>query len=170
MFQKNTHSEAVARSLKMKKWLIRGAIGIAVLSIGALMFLRSQGMFASGKVYVRDGVAIGGYDAVAYFVESKPVRGSEQFVEEWNGARWLFSTIENRDRFRNAPDKYAPQFGGYCAYAVSHNYTAKTDPEAWTIVDGRLYLNFDLDTQKEWLAQRDQFIADGHQNWPKVLW
>ncbi|WP_293368968.1 YHS domain-containing (seleno)protein [Nevskia sp.] len=134
------------------------------------MLLKSIGMFATRAVYVSDGAAIGGYDPVAYFVDSKPVKGSKEIFEDWNGARWLFVSTENRDRFRNAPEQYAPQFGGYCAYAVSHEYTAKTDPAAFTIVDDKLYLNYDLDTQKEWLAQRDTFITDGHRNWPKVLW
>lgn len=153
----------------MKKWLVGGTLGLVVALIGGFMLLSSIGMFASRPVLASDGVAIGGYDAVAYFLDGKPVKGTPQISEDWNGARWQFASLEHRDRFRAAPEKYAPQFGGYCAYAVSHNYTAKSDPAAWSIVDDRLYLNYDLDTQKEWLAQRDQFIADGHRNWPKVL-
>lgn len=154
----------------MKKWLIRAALALAVVAVGGIVFLKSIGMFATQPVYASDGAAIGGYDTVAYFTEGKPVKGSDAYVEEWQGARWLFASESHRQLFRAAPEQYAPQFGGYCAYAVSHNYTAQTDPAAFTIADGKLYLNFDPDTQQQWLAQRDQFIADGHRNWPKVLW
>jgi len=154
----------------MKKKLWVGVGVVAVLAVAVVLGLRSIGMFATQSVHVANGAAIGGYDAVAYFTDQKPVKGSPEFAEEWNGARWLFASAEHRDLFRAAPEQYAPQFGGYCAYAVSHNYTAKTDPEAWSVVDGKLYLNYDLDTRTEWLAEREQFIADGQRNWPKVLW
>ncbi len=154
----------------MKKWILRGVAGLAVVAIAGFVFLKSIGMFATHPVYASGGTAINGYDAVAYFSESKAVKGSAANSLEWQGARWLFASAEHRDLFRAAPERYAPQFGGYCAYAVSHNYTAKTDPDAWTVVDGKLYLNFDQDTKTEWLADRDRFISDGARNWPKVLW
>lgn len=154
----------------MKKWLLRGAIAVAVLAVAGLIFLRSIGMFSSQPVYASGGAAINGYDPVAYFTDSKPVKGDKAFSETWNGATWLFASEEHKAMFRAMPERYAPQFGGYCAFAVSHNYTAKTDPNAWTVVNDKLYLNFDQDTQKEWLAQRDPFIKQGEANWPKVLW
>lgn len=154
----------------MKKWLLRGGAALGVLAIGMFIFLRSIGMFATQPVYTANGVALGGTDVVAYFTDGKPTPGVAEFVARWNGAQWHFASAAHRDQFIAAPERYAPQFGGYCAYAVSHEYTAKTDPAAWSIVDGKLFLNFDLDTQKEWLADRDRFIADGHRNWPGVLW
>src|ERR1043165_4807807 len=82
-------------------------------------------------------LALKGYDAVAYFNDGTAVEGSEQFTQEWNGAKWRFATASNRDLFVSEPQKYAPQYGGYCAWAVGHGYTAKGDPEVWKIVDGK---------------------------------
>lgn len=114
------------------------------------------------------GTALKGYDAVAYFKEGKAVKGKDEFRHEWMGAKWYFANAANRDDFAKAPDKYAPQFGGYCAWAVAHNYTANIDPEAWRIVDGKLYLNYSKDVQKKWEADVPGFIKAGNENWPKL--
>ncbi len=114
------------------------------------------------------GTALKGYDAVAYFKESKPVKGKDQFRHEWMGAKWYFASAANRDDFAKNPEKYAPQFGGYCAWAVAHNYTASIDPEAWRIVDGKLYLNYSKDVQKKWETNIPGFIKAGNENWPKL--
>lgn len=115
------------------------------------------------------GVAINGYDAVAYFAEGEPVEGSSDFTHDWNGATWRFATAENRDKFAADPEAYAPQYGGYCAWAVSQGYTASTDPQAWRIVDGKLYLNYNLDVQKQWAGDIPGNISKADGNWPKVL-
>ena len=115
------------------------------------------------------GVAIDGWDPVAYFTDGKPVEGSREFVHEWNGATWRFASAAHRDLFAQAPEKYAPQYGGYCAWAVSQGYTADIDPEAWKIQDGRLYLNYSLDVQKKWAADIPENVAKGDANWPKLL-
>ena len=115
------------------------------------------------------GVAIDGWDPVAYFTDGKPVEGSREFVHEWNGAIWRFASAAHRDLFAQAPEKYAPQYGGYCAWAVSQGYTADIDPEAWKIQDGRLYLNYSLDVQKKWAADIPGNVAKGDANWPKLL-
>ena len=114
-------------------------------------------------------VAIGGYDPVAYFTDGKPVKGSKEFTFEWMDATWRFASAEHRDLFRADPEKYAPQYGGYCAYAVSQGSTAGIDPAAWTIVDGKLYLNYDKDIQAKWTAKRDEYIRAADANWPKIL-
>lgn len=115
------------------------------------------------------GTAIDGTDPVAYFTEGRPVEGSADFTYEWNGATWRFASAGNRDRFAAAPEKYAPQYGGYCAWAVAQGYTASTDPEAWKIVDGKLYLNYDKGVQAKWEADIPGFIKSADGNWPKVL-
>ena len=115
------------------------------------------------------GTAIRGTDPVAYFTEGRPVEGSSDFTHEWNGATWRFASAENRDRFAADPEAYAPQFGGYCAWAVSQGYTASTDPEAWDIVDGKLYLNYSKSVQEQWHRDVPGNIAAGNRNWPKVL-
>jgi len=115
------------------------------------------------------GHAIKGYDPVAYFTEGKPVEGKSEFETEWKGATWRFASASNRDLFVSAPDKYAPQYGGYCAYAVAQGTTAKIEPDAWKIVDGKLYLNFDQRIKERWEANQADFIVAADQNWPGVL-
>jgi YHS domain-containing protein len=113
--------------------------------------------------------AIHGYDSVAYQTEGKPVPGKADFEFEWMGAKWRFATAEHRDAFKSAPEKYAPQYGGYCAYAVSQGRLADIDPKAWSIVSGKLYLNYDQDIQKKWQADVPGYIAKADKNWPGVL-
>ena len=115
------------------------------------------------------GHAIRGYDPVAYFLEGKPVEGDSAYEAEWNGATWRFASAENRDRFLAQPEAYAPQYGGYCAWAVSEGYTAPVSPEAWRIVDGKLYLNYDQNVQERWAADVPGHIARADANWPTVL-
>lgn len=115
------------------------------------------------------GVAIKGHDAVAYFTESKPVKGAPEFTHEWNGAKWRFASAANREAFAAAPESYAPQFGGYCAWAVSQGYTAGIDPAAWKIVNGKLYLNYNLKVQKMWEEDIAGNVAKGEKHWPEIL-
>jgi len=116
----------------------------------------------------RDG-AIRGHDAVAYFDRKGPVKGLKQFSQSWRGASWHFASAENRDRFAAAPDKYAPQYGGYCAYAVAQGYTADIDPAAWSIVDGKLYLNYSLGVRERWNRDIPGNLRKADANWPAVL-
>jgi YHS domain-containing protein len=111
---------------------------------------------------------IKGYDPVAYFTTGKPVKGSKDFEYQWMGATFRFSSKENLELFKKTPGKYAPQYGGYCAYAVSQNYTAPVDPEAWDIVSGKLYLNYSKSVQKKWREKRDEYIAAADKNWPAL--
>ena len=119
-------------------------------------------------VYQHGGLAIRGYDPVAYYQQSAPVKGSSQFSYQWGGATWLFSSAENRDRFQAEPEHYAPQYGGYCAYAVSKGRTASIDPEAWKIADGRLYLNHSKGVQKKWEQDVPGNIVKADRNWPEL--
>ena len=113
-------------------------------------------------------VAIEGYDPVAYFQVDHAVAGKKKYAHEWQGAKWLFSSAENRDLFAANPEKYAPQYGGYCAYAVAQNSTAGIDPDQFTIVGDKLYLNYNAKIQKKWLEKRDSFIVQADKNWPGV--
>ena len=114
-------------------------------------------------------VAIRGYDVVAYFQESKAVEGAAEFAYDYAGAKWYFSKAEYRDRFAGEPQKYAPQYGGYCAWAVGHGYTANGDPQAWKIVGGKLYLNYNETVQKRWEQDEADYIKQGDENWPRFL-
>jgi hypothetical protein len=124
---------------------------------------------AADPVYVKDGAALSGYDPVAYFTESRAVKGSPHFEHEWRGVRWRFESTAHRNAFAASPEKYAPQYGGYCAYAVSRNYTAPGDPEAWKIVDGRLYVNYDKSVRALWEKELPEVIQRGDSHWPAVL-
>ena len=116
-----------------------------------------------------NGRAIRGYDTVAYFAAETAVQGDPKFEYAWNGAKWIFSSGENLEKFKKDPEAYAPQFGGYCAYAVSHGHTADGDPQAWKVVNGKLYLNYDPEVKKLWEKEQDKFIQDGEKNWPQFL-
>jgi YHS domain-containing protein len=116
-----------------------------------------------------DNLALRGYDAVAYFTDGRALRGSADFETTWNGVRWRFASAAHRDAFVAAPENYAPQFGGYCAWAVAHNYTADGDPEAWKIVEGKLYVNYSKRVQRKWEADINSYIRQGQANWPAVL-
>ncbi len=115
------------------------------------------------------GGAIRGYDPVAYHTEGKPVAGKRAHRVEWKGATWSFASAGNKALFEADPEKYAPRYGGYCAWAVSRGYTASIDPDAWSIVDGALYLNFNLGVRDQWSNDVPGNIAKGDVNWPKLL-
>jgi len=125
---------------------------------------------AAPEVYVApfSKVAVGGYDAVSYFTGA-PVKGDAKFSTTWKGAEFRFASAANLARFRADPAAYAPQYGGYCAWAIAGGYTAKGDPLAWKVVNGKLYLNYDQTVQKRWAKDIPGNIAKGDRNWPQVL-
>jgi YHS domain-containing protein len=120
---------------------------------------------AQNKVFTTSEGAIRGYDPVAYYTESKPVKGQKQFSAGWNGATWYFKSDENKKMFTENPEKYAPQYGGFCAYGVSRDYKVKTEPEAWAIHNGKLYLNYDLSIAKKWANDKEGYIKKADANW-----
>lgn len=122
--------------------------------------------FAIDPVFQDGGAAIRGYDPVAYFTEDDAVKGSPEHSFTYQGATWLFSSAENRDKFAAAPERYAPAYGGYCAWAVSQGYTAPIDPDAWSVRDGRLYLNYSKTVRARWALDKDGNIAAADRNWP----
>lgn len=136
-------------------------------ALAGAMFLVSTGAFA-GTYFERDGAAIDGYDPVAYFKENKPVKGSNAFTVTHEGSTFRFASAANRDAFVADPKKYAPQYGGFCAYAVASGYKAKIEPDAFTIVDGKLYLNYDQSIQRRWRRDIPGYIKKGDRNWPEV--
>ena len=118
-----------------------------------------------------DGIAIGGWDTVAYFTDNRAVAGSSEFSHEWQEATWLFSSAEHRDLFAADPEAYAPQFGGWCAYALSQGeYAAEVDPEAaWTVHEDQLFLNWDEGVRKKWTRDGiEDGIDVGRENWVEV--
>ena len=151
----------------MKKLMRSGFIFI---SFFLFFFLQTTPVLALDPVFTNFfGQAIRGYDPVAYFKEGKPVEGDSDFQYEWKDAKWYFASQENLDMFVQSPESYAPQYGGYCAWAVSQGYTASIDPEAWNIHEGKLYLNFSKGVQKQWLQDVPGNIIKGDKNWPELL-
>ena len=117
----------------------------------------------------RTRLAVHGYDVVAYVTDGAAVRGRAEFEYQWQNLVWRFATAAHRDEFSRTPDRFAPQFGGYCAWAVSRGYTADVDPHAWRIVDGKLYLNYSKRVQRMWEQDVAANIEKGRNNWPGVL-
>jgi len=143
---------------------------IAILITVVFYLLTLSPAFAIEPVNkTSEGTAIKGYDPVAYFINGTPVRGSGGFEYVWMGAKWHFSSAENRDLFIKNPEKYAPKYGGYCAYAVSRGSTADIDPEASTIVAGKLYLNLSRKIRDKWSKDITGNIKKADENWPKIL-
>ena len=122
----------------------------------------------AGDYFEKSGVALRGYDPVAYFKENRPVQGSAEHVAEYKGSLFRFASKTNRDAFAADPAKYAPQYGGYCAFGAAGGYKAATDPAAFTIVDGKLYLNYNRDVQKQWSGDVPGFIDKADRQWPSV--
>lgn len=139
------------------------ALGLA-LTAAAPAAAAEPAVFADWR-----GRAIRGYDPVAYFTEGRPVEGSKDFTHEWMGATWYFASAANRDAFAAEPERYAPQYGGYCAFAVANGSTASIDPEAWRIVDGKLYLNYSKSVFAKWLKDIPGYISKADANWPRVI-
>ena len=114
-------------------------------------------------------LAVGGYDTVAYFSEGQPVKGSKDFTLDYKGATWRFSSQENLVAFEQDPEAFAPQYGGYCAWAMANGDLAKGNPNFWRIVDGRLYLNISRGIQRKWEKDIPGFIEKADANWPGIL-
>ncbi len=119
-------------------------------------------------VYNERGVAIAGYDVVAYFTEKKPVKGDKNNSFTWQGAEWYFSSEENLEKFKANPLKYAPQYGGNCAYAAAKNKLARISPQAWTIYQDKLYLNYSLSVRSAWEKDKDGYIKSADKFWPNL--
>ncbi|MGX0975584.1 YHS domain-containing protein [Roseovarius sp. MBR-51] len=154
-----------------RRSVLAGAVLVAA-GAGAYLVWGRGGFeeLAAAPVFATEGVALGGTDPVGYFSEGRPVAGSPAHSFDWNGATWHFASAENRDTFAADPARYAPQYGGFCAWAVAEKGKLySTQPENWAIVEGKLYLNFNDDIQEKWQADVPGFIARGDERWPEVL-
>ncbi|HEY9536347.1 MAG TPA: YHS domain-containing (seleno)protein [Kiloniellaceae bacterium] len=139
------------------------------LAAGVLLAGLAAGpALALDPVFSEDGLAIRGYDPVAYFNDGRPVEGKDEFTYSHEGTVWRFATAANRDAFAADPARYAPQYGGYCAWAVSQGYTAPIDPDAWSIENGKLYLNYSESVQQQWAEDIPGNISKADANWPEI--
>ncbi|MEQ8334661.1 MAG: YHS domain-containing (seleno)protein [Nisaea sp.] len=141
--------------------------------VAGFLFLLAPGPVKAGEDPVYTGflsnLAVDGYDPVAYFAEGRPVEGAADYTLDYMGAEWRFASPDNRDAFRQDPERYAPQYGGYCAWAVAQGSTAKGDPLNWKIVNGRLYLNYNADIQTRWEQDISGNVRAANQNWPTLI-
>jgi len=138
----------------------------------ALMFLSTLSAIATAKELLNldsGGVAIQGYDPVAFFTENRPVKGNSQFQSEYHGAKYYFTSADHKAAFGQEPAKYEPQFGGYCAYGASRGNRAPIKIEAWQIVNGRLLMQYDLDIKDEFNQDQQGNLQKADQNWPGLI-
>ena len=135
--------------------------------LGVLLFLIALPAPA-GDYHEKNGAALAGYDPVAYFTEGKPLQGSAAFTHVHKGSTFRFATAANRNAFAAEPERYAPQYGGYCAYGTTRGYKAAIDPASFSIVDGKLYLNYNRKVQETWAADAQRNIAVADEKWPEV--
>jgi YHS domain-containing protein len=143
--------------------LIKSVAVAASLLISSVSFAADIDVNATAN-----DVAINGYDAVSYFTQSKAVKGSQKYTASYKSAIYQFSSEGNRDNFRMNPEKYAPQFGGFCAMGVALNKKLDTDPTAWKIVDGKLYLNLNHAVQKKWLSDVPGYVVSANRIWSGI--
>ncbi len=144
---------------------------LAFAAITPALYYSNAAFAAKDPIYTSliSNKAVGGYDVVSYYAGGEPLEGSGDFETDYKGATWQFASQENLDAFLANPEKYEPQYGGYCAYAVSQGYTAKGDPLQYTLDDGKLYLNYNASVKSQWMANQAEFITQGDKNWPNVL-
>jgi YHS domain-containing protein len=155
----------------MRKIRFAGLLAAILAVTGAIGLAATPARAEKTPVYTGflSSLAVNGHDPVAYFAEGRPVEGSSAFESTYEGATWRFASAANKAAFDAEPAKYAPQYGGYCAWAVSQGYTAKGDPAHWRIVDGKLYLNYDAAVQEKWMQDIPGHIEAADGNWPTVL-
>lgn len=139
-----------------------------ILALSIILVTSVSLVAQKSSTFIQSGKAIRGHDPVAYFTESKPVKGNEKLVYNWNNANWYFSSQQNLDQFKADPEKFAPQYGGYCAYGLSNGYKAPTDADAWTIENGKLYLNYNTEVREMWNKEKKERIEKADKNWPQV--
>ncbi len=154
----------------MKMWVI-AIVGALVVVVGVFLVVQkvspvSWGMW--GNYNTSSGLALKGYDAVAYVQNAKAMPGDSQFAYDWGDATWHFSSADNMALFKQNPESYAPQFGGFCSFAVSKGFTADISPDAWHINDGKLYVFADKNVQADWVAGiGDGTLKASATNWEK---
>jgi YHS domain-containing protein len=155
-------------SLKGSKLLTAAALVIA-FTVTSCGLIPSQAQSSINAVNVDESkLAIKGYDPVAYFTEAKPVLGDAKYSAQHLGATYHFSSAEHQSLFEGNPEKYAPQYGGYCAFGVSKEYKFDIDPQAWAVVDDKLYLNLNPKVQTRWLDQQDELIVEADSIWNTI--
>ncbi|WP_420563149.1 YHS domain-containing (seleno)protein [Thalassobaculum sp.] len=146
------------------------AIGAVFVACGAGVPASGAATHGSAPVFARDGVALGGYDPVSYFFESEPAPGSATHQVTWQGTVWYFTSAENALRFRENPELYAPQYGGYSLYGMSRGKAYAADPKVFDIIDGKLYLSRNDAVREIWQRNPSGYIATADRKWRQAVW
>lgn len=139
-----------------------------IVLLAALLLLALPAAGGAQSVNADGGVALKGTDVVAYFSDGKVVAGSPQFTHRWHDAEWRFASAANRDAFAREPEKYAPQYGGFCSWGMAQGYRAPVDPAAFRVVDGKLYLNYSRSVQGNWVKDIPGNVTRADGNWAKL--
>jgi len=158
--------------------LFRISVFVGLVVIGAMIVTSGAGTTANSAsihgpttpVFEQEGIALGGYDTVAYFLDREPVPGSATHAVEWRGAVWHFTSAENALLFRDSPERFAPQYGGYSLYGMSRGKTYATDPRVFDIIDGKLYLSRNDRVRGIWQRNPLGYIAAADDNWAGAGW
>jgi YHS domain-containing protein len=137
----------------------------AITCTAAIMLAILSSFSLAGEQYTKRGYALSGYDTVAYFTVGKATKGNKKIQAQWNGAKWLFSSEENKTVFLANPEKYAPAYDGHCAFAAGINKKVSAKPTLWNIIDDRLFLNYSKAANERWLDNPESYIKDGDVNW-----
>lgn len=153
------------RTLLLSLLLFFSGLGQSVVAAEKINTLEKKGLFG----YEHNGTAIRGYDTVAYFTQARPVEGKDEFATQWSGATWKFASQEHLDLFTESPEKYAPQYGGYCAYGVATESLVKIEPDLWQILDGKLYLNYNRKINDKWKLDAPGYIAKADALFERLL-
>lgn len=149
--------------------MLKSTMLAAGIALTALVSMPMTTLANEVTNFVEDGYAIKGTDPVAYFTEAKPVAGNKKWSTDYQGVTWLFSSEANLKKFEADPEKYAPQYGGWCATGVSFGFKIPIQPEQWKIVDGKLYLNAHDGAQRHFLKDPKASIARANENWPGIV-
>ena len=137
-----------------------------LMILAGLVFFLTSCSEKKTAVFTTENGAIDGYDAVAFFTDSAAVKGDKTLSTDWNGATWCFSSQEHLDAFKASPEKYAPQYGGYCAYGTADGHLSPTETDTWTVRDGKLYFNYNQKVKNRWMQDQDRYIIEADKNWP----
>ena len=144
-----------------KIFIFRPFLLLVIVLLGACTSIKTA------PVYVQNDRALEGYDPVAYFVVGKALMGKEKTTYQYNGTTWFFNSEENKALFVRSPEKYSPQYGGYCAYAMSHGFTVSSDPQAFSVINDKLYLNYSKSVRAKWLKDSSGHIVSADKQWNK---
>lgn len=148
----------------LSKVLLR--LGLGAINLALIAFLFVSPAFAGDQYLDRDDRPVGGYDVVSYHTEASPIEGDEMITAEYNGTTWYFANEANRDLFSADPARYAPAYDGHCAYALANDRKVRTDPLAYAVVDGVLYMNFSQNIQERWEEDIPGYLEQSEANWP----